>query len=423
MAAGGVVAVHTLFASDGHGTTSYIHSDHLGSSDAITDDTGAVAQVMSFDTFGLRRSPTDWSYSLNTTDIIGSTVTNGLKSITDRGFTNQEQLDSVGLVHMNGRVYDPSIGRMISADPTIPNPMYSQASNRYAYVYNNPLAATDASGFYPTMWGEGRYGQPTVIQPMSDSEKLIVSGSLQLLGVGALALLVPGSEAIDAGLVPAALASIDLGSQGLSDINSGITNTPRTDALVDMYGNNGATAFKLTSAAFDVHSLTTDRSWANLFLTMGPYALDEMTPDNNVANRVVGGTAQLGEISVTASRFRLPAMPLNTITSAQLVGTTYVASDDGQVYGGTAIIKTKDGFKMWVDSSGSIVATDNFHGDNAILSQMNSVDGAATWDGVMFGGGPNPPAVSSVGHTSLYSDSPNDGGRLSGDCHITKSCN
>ena len=35
-----------------------------------------------------------------------------------RGFTGHAQLANVGVVHMNGRVYDPLIGRFGSADPT-----------------------------------------------------------------------------------------------------------------------------------------------------------------------------------------------------------------------------------------------------------------------------------------------------------------
>ena len=52
-----------------------------------------------------------------------------------------------GLIHMNGRVYDPIIGRFLSADPFIPNPMSTQSFNRYSYVQNNPLSSTDPSGF------------------------------------------------------------------------------------------------------------------------------------------------------------------------------------------------------------------------------------------------------------------------------------
>src|SRR5262249_58131229 len=56
-------------------------------------------------------------------------------------------LSDVGLVHLNGRVYDPLIGRMMSADPMVPDPLNGQAWNRYSYVINNPLALTDPNGY------------------------------------------------------------------------------------------------------------------------------------------------------------------------------------------------------------------------------------------------------------------------------------
>ena len=43
-------------------------------------------------------------------------------------------LDSVGLVHMNGRVYDPLVGRFLSADPIIQTISVSQAINPFYYV-------------------------------------------------------------------------------------------------------------------------------------------------------------------------------------------------------------------------------------------------------------------------------------------------
>ncbi|MDE2460602.1 MAG: glucosaminidase domain-containing protein, partial [Gammaproteobacteria bacterium] len=66
---------------------------------------------------------------------------------TDRGYTDQEELDNLSLVDLNGRVYDPAVGRMISADPTVPDAFYSQAFNRFAYVYDNPLDYTDPTWF------------------------------------------------------------------------------------------------------------------------------------------------------------------------------------------------------------------------------------------------------------------------------------
>ena len=117
-------------------STRYFHTDHLGSVSVITDENGAVVERLSYDAWGKRRSPN------GTDDPTGS-----ITSQSPRGFTGEEQLDSVSLVHLNGRVYDPLVGRMISADPSVPDPMNAQAWNRYSYVGNDPLAFTDPSGF------------------------------------------------------------------------------------------------------------------------------------------------------------------------------------------------------------------------------------------------------------------------------------
>lgn len=51
-------------------------------------------------------------------------------------------------IHMNGRVYDPNLGRMLQADPFIQAPGNTQSYNRYSYVMNNPLGYTDPSGYF-----------------------------------------------------------------------------------------------------------------------------------------------------------------------------------------------------------------------------------------------------------------------------------
>jgi hypothetical protein len=51
---------------------------------------------------------------------------------------------------MNGRIYDPLLGRFLSADLFVKNPANMQDFNRYSYVGNNPLSRVDPSGFLET---------------------------------------------------------------------------------------------------------------------------------------------------------------------------------------------------------------------------------------------------------------------------------
>jgi hypothetical protein len=48
---------------------------------------------------------------------------------------------------MNGRVYDPALGRFVSADPYITTIYDAQNLNRYSYVNNRPFSYTDPSGY------------------------------------------------------------------------------------------------------------------------------------------------------------------------------------------------------------------------------------------------------------------------------------
>jgi RHS repeat-associated protein len=136
---GRTVAIYSR-ASTGATNTIYPLNDHLGSTDAITDSSGTVLVRESFDAFGARRGSA-WSGSPTTAD------NTAIANATRRGFTDHTELDNIALVHMNGRVYDPAIGRFLSADPYIQFPDNTQSFNRYSYVLNNPLSFTDPSGY------------------------------------------------------------------------------------------------------------------------------------------------------------------------------------------------------------------------------------------------------------------------------------
>ena len=116
----------------------YWHKDHLGSIVAVTDASAGVIERMAYDPFGKRRNIDG---TLDQSGAIDAASTN-------RGFTGHEHLDELDFIHMNARVYDPDIGKFLSADPTVPGFYNPQAYNRYAYTLNNPLNFTDKTGFY-----------------------------------------------------------------------------------------------------------------------------------------------------------------------------------------------------------------------------------------------------------------------------------
>lgn len=47
---------------------------------------------------------------------------------------------------MNGRIFDPGLGRFLQVDPVVQAPESAQGWNAYTYVFNNPLAYTDPTG-------------------------------------------------------------------------------------------------------------------------------------------------------------------------------------------------------------------------------------------------------------------------------------
>jgi RHS repeat-associated protein len=122
----------------------YWHRDHLGSVASTTDERGGVTARYAYDPFGKRR------YTNGNLDAAGNLVvqwSNTSSGGTARGFTGHEHLDDVGVVHMNGRLFDAALGVFLQADAHVPDPGNLQSFNRYGYCLNNPLGCTDPSGF------------------------------------------------------------------------------------------------------------------------------------------------------------------------------------------------------------------------------------------------------------------------------------
>ena len=124
--------------------TLYVHVDHLGSVDVLTDGNGKVAERRSYDPFGQRRN-----------QVWGQPVPMSFPNLTTEGFTGHEADVELGLVNMKGRIYDPKVGRFLTTDPVVSDPLSGQSWNPYSYVVNNPLNFVDPTGFQ-----EGRSGGP-----------------------------------------------------------------------------------------------------------------------------------------------------------------------------------------------------------------------------------------------------------------------
>ena len=114
----------------------YTFKDHQGSLAAVVH--GSTVERLSYDPWGRRRNPVGFGY-----DNVSHTF--------DRGYTLHEHYDAFGLVNMNGRMYDPVLGRMLSPDIAIQDEHNAQAYNRYSYCFNNPLRFTDPSGYVVTI--------------------------------------------------------------------------------------------------------------------------------------------------------------------------------------------------------------------------------------------------------------------------------
>lgn len=105
----------------------YLCTDNLGSIIKIVDEDGQIMFDSDYDVWGRQNVKTD-----------------SLGFI--RGYTGHEMLPVFRLINMNGRVYDPIIGRFLSPDNNIQMPYNSQNFNRYSYCMNNPLKYVDPDG-------------------------------------------------------------------------------------------------------------------------------------------------------------------------------------------------------------------------------------------------------------------------------------
>jgi len=118
----------TRIALRDNGTLSWLLSDHLGSTSGTVNAVGVLVSTMKYTAFGETRGT-------------GS-------SSTDYRYTGQREEEEIGLYFYKARFYDAALGRFVQADTIVPDPGNLKSWDRYAYVNNNPINATDPSGHF-----------------------------------------------------------------------------------------------------------------------------------------------------------------------------------------------------------------------------------------------------------------------------------
>jgi RHS repeat-associated protein len=154
------------------------YSDHLNSIVAVTDNSnGTIVAEQNFDPWGRRRDPATWEW----TDTSQPTWLY-------RGYTGHEHVEPFALINMNGRMYDPLNGRMLSADNYVNGSSATQAFNRYSYAANNPLKYSDPSGnFVHILIGAGIGGVVNLIFKAANGQIGSWEDGFAAFGIGAAA--------------------------------------------------------------------------------------------------------------------------------------------------------------------------------------------------------------------------------------------
>ena len=283
--------------------TYFTYKDHLGSIVALTDFDGDVIYEQAFDSWGRYRNPYDWSFN----DIpesptwlrgyTGHCLSRSIFSMFSYEIENSskitigEHLPHFDLINMNGRVYDPILGRMLSPDRFVPDPLSSQGYNRYSYVLNNPLRYTDPSGdivIAPIIIGAaiGAY-QGWQLGKAKGAEGwemagYIAGGTL----IGGAAGLIGGAVATSGGFMASTSSivfSSTINSMGMNIMSGGNT---------DLNISYGAGNYNITSGEFGYLGKKGNSAWENVGYGFGALA--------NVGDLLVGTNP--GEIQLNTEK-------------------------------------------------------------------------------------------------------------------------
>lgn len=138
------VAMKTHSFSGSPDSVYYFQTDHLGSTNLLTDSSGNVVRNTQYCPFG------------------GSFMGSDTGSVDNaHKFTGQINDSGTGLYYYGARYYDPQMCTFLTPDTLVQNPYDPQLLNRYTYCRNNPVTNTDPSGNYEVPMYGGQNGTDT----------------------------------------------------------------------------------------------------------------------------------------------------------------------------------------------------------------------------------------------------------------------
>jgi RHS repeat-associated protein len=151
----------------------YYHADALGSITALTNDSGAIVEKVSYNAYG---EPT--LYDANGQKLTQSTVGN------NRLYTAREYDNETGMFYYRARYYDQTTGRFTQQDPIS---FMGGTVNLYQYARSNPLLFSDSYGFNDS--GKTTNGVQKVPSPYS----WLGWGGDAVAGIGGAIMIVAGT--------------------------------------------------------------------------------------------------------------------------------------------------------------------------------------------------------------------------------------
>jgi RHS repeat-associated protein len=136
-------------AATGTAQIRYIHPDHLGSTNVVTNASGTVVQTLDYYPYGATRISTNTGGADSARKFIGQ-------------FADQSNLD-----YLKARYYDGSRGQFLSEDPVfLRDPknqdlMNPQDLNSYSYSVDNPINKSDPTGLWYKEFATGQQSWPS----------------------------------------------------------------------------------------------------------------------------------------------------------------------------------------------------------------------------------------------------------------------